>query len=56
MPDHEHGFQRPTEVQPGAAGSFHVKGVLFHMRGLWELTFDVAQGARVDKLVFEVEL
>ena len=56
MPDHEHGFQRRTSVEPMGPGLFRVTGVLFHMRGTWELTFDVAQAARVDKLVFGVEL
>lgn len=56
MPAHGHGFLRRAQVQAREPGVFQVKGVLFHMRGAWELTFDVAQAQRVDKLVFEVEL
>jgi len=56
MPDHGHGFLRGAEVERLSSGSFRVSGVLFHMRGDWELTFDVAQAQRVDKLVFGVQL
>ena len=55
MPDHGHGFQRRTSVEQRSPGEFHVSGVLFHMRGHWQLTFDVSRSGRVDKLVVDLE-
>lgn len=43
MPDHGHGMlRRPTaEAQPD--GSFRILGMLLHMRGHWQLMFEVAE-------------
>jgi len=56
MPAHGHGFQRRTEVESLAPGRFLVHGVLFHMRGNWQVTFDVSRAGLVDKLIWELSL
>lgn len=46
MPEHGHGMNTAPRVTPQADGSFLVEGLLFHMRGRWDLIFNVrdAQG------------
>jgi hypothetical protein len=54
MPDHGHGMlHAPTVVDMGD-GSYRVKGMLLHMRGHWQLSFDVLQEGQAD--VIETEL
>lgn len=44
MPGHGHGMNTRARVEPLGGGRFVVRGLLLHMSGQWELTFDVAQG------------
>jgi hypothetical protein len=44
MPAHKHGMNTRVVVDQLADGQFLIKGLLFHMRGEWLITFDVAKG------------
>ena len=45
MPDHGHGMLRRPSAQRRADGSFHVEGMLLHMRGHWQLFFELLEGS-----------
>lgn len=44
MPAHKHGMNTRVIVEQLPDGRFALKGLLFHMRGEWLITFDVAKG------------
>jgi cytochrome c peroxidase len=44
MPGHEHGMNTRPRVQDLGDGKFRVRGMLFHMAGEWEISFDIAKG------------
>jgi hypothetical protein len=47
MPAHQHGMNYAPTIASEGAGLFRASGLLLHMPGRWELTFDVtADGAR----------
>lgn len=43
MPDHGHGTVREPIVTEVAPGEFRVVAMLFHMRGAWDLSFEVTK-------------
>lgn len=45
MPDHAHGMLRQVRPEARGDGSFRVEGMLLHMRGHWQLRFDVLEDA-----------
>lgn len=45
MPDHGHGMLRQPRTELRDDGAFRVAGMLLHMRGHWQLRFDVLEGA-----------
>ncbi len=54
MPEHRHGMNyRPTLVDQGN-GRYVAEGLLLHMPGRWELSFEVEAGARRTRLVSDV--
>jgi hypothetical protein len=56
MPDHRHGMNyRPTLAARGA-GRYVAEGLMFHMPGRWELTFDVESAGRRTRLATDVVL
>ena len=56
MPDHAHGLVREPSVEDLGGGRYRVTNLLLHMRGLWQLIFDVGTGAGRDAVVFELRL
>ncbi len=56
MPDHGHGLVRQPTVTELGDGNYRVDNLLLHMRGLWQLVFDVGEGAERQNVVFELEL
>jgi hypothetical protein len=56
MPDHAHGLVSAPVVTPLGAGAYRVDGLLLHMRGRWQLLFDVSLGGSVDVVCFDLEL
>jgi hypothetical protein len=56
MPEHAHGLVRVPLVTAGGGGAYRVDGLLLHMRGRWELLFDVSHDGRADTVRFDLEL
>jgi len=56
MPDHQHGLVKSPQVREDGDGTYHVQGLLLHMRGSWELIFDVEQGTNRSSFPFSLEL
>ena len=56
MPEHRHGMNYRTVVTRTAPGRYRAEGLLFHMRGRWELTFDVMQGSSIERMAIPVVL
>jgi hypothetical protein len=56
MPEHRHGMNyRPTLAAKGG-GRYLAEGLMFHMPGRWELTFDVERAGRRTRLTTDVVL
>ena len=54
MPEHRHGMNyRPTLAARGG-GRYVAEGLLFHMPGRWEISFDVESGGRRTRLATDV--
>ena len=49
MSAHNHGMNTMPVVQRLPNRQFRVRGMLFHMRGTWELTFLLKRGIMLDK-------
>jgi hypothetical protein len=56
MPAHRHGMNYRPVVTAKSAELFRAEGLLFHMPGLWELTFDVDGGGRIERLTSPLQL
>jgi hypothetical protein len=56
MPDHGHGLiVQPRTVDAGG-GRYLVSGMLLHMRGSWELYFDVVKDGLAERAEFALEI
>jgi hypothetical protein len=56
MPAHGHGMNyRPKATQAGA-GRFRFTGLMLHMAGAWQITFDLYQGDKRTRLSRELNL
>lgn len=56
MPAHRHGMNYRPVVTARAAELFRAEGLLFHMSGRWDLTFDVDGGGRTERLTGTLQL
>lgn len=56
MPEHGHGMLRKTRTVQREDGSFRVEGMLLHMRGKWQLLFDVLEGSLAETAESVLEL
>jgi hypothetical protein len=45
MPEHGHGLLRAPRAERQEDGSYRVTGMLLHMRGHWQLLFEVLEGS-----------
>ena len=52
MPEHRHGMNYLPSVAPTAEG-YRSEGWMFHMPGLWEISFEVEGERLADRLVIE---
>lgn len=50
MPEHRHGMNYRPEVTMSAPGVYRAEGLLFHMPGRWDLTFDIVTGSTAQRL------
>ncbi len=51
MPEHRHGMNYQPSVVLLPTGIYRAEGLLFHMPGRWDLTFDLVDGERTQRLV-----
>lgn len=51
MPEHRHGMNYRAAVVRLPTGAYRAEGMLFHMPGRWDLTFDIVTGNRTERLV-----
>ncbi len=56
MPEHKHGMDYRATVRPQGPGRFVVEGMLLHMPGRWELSFDLNAGADRETLRMDVTI
>jgi hypothetical protein len=56
MPEHRHGMNYRTKIVPSADGRYRVEGLVFHMPGRWELSFDVRAGEESERLTHDIIL
>ena len=50
MPEHRHGMNYRPEVTQISPGVYRAEGLLFHMPGRWDLTFDIVTGGTTQRL------
>lgn len=59
MPEHRHGMNyRPTvrsRAPASDAGDYTVEGLMFHMNGRWEFTFEIGAAGQTDRITHRVE-
>jgi len=56
MPAHKHGMNYAPTIVPGKDGRYRVEGMMFHMSGDWELTFDVRSDGEIERLSHGMEV
>ena len=56
MPEHRHGMNyRPAVVSAGD-GRYRADGLLFHMSGRWDLTFDLTDATGTERVTAAISL
>lgn len=55
MPEHKHGMNYRAGVTSAGHGGWRAEGLLFHMRGRWDLTFDVVTGNTTERLASRID-
>ena len=56
MPEHRHGMNYRATILSKGDGRFRADGLLFHMPGRWEITFDVRSGDESERLTHDIIL
>ncbi len=56
MPSHGHGINTEPSILDLGEGQFEVKGLLFHMKGDWELYVDIINGPLRERATFPLTL
>ena len=56
MPAHGHGINTAPTVNSHGDGKFTVDGLLFHMKGDWELYVDILDGPVRERATFPISL
>jgi len=55
MAEHQHGLVQTPIVDEVGQGHYRVSGMLFHMRGAWQLRFQVIADKIVESVTFELQ-
>ena len=50
MPEHRHGMNYEPTLRTTASGRARADGLLFHMPGRWQFSFEIKDGARTFQL------
>ena len=56
MPEHGHGMERTPRITPQPDGSTLVEGLLFHMRGHWDIVINVQAAGTFGQAILPVYL
>ena len=56
MPEHRHGMNYRPVVSARSAATYRAEGLLFHMPGRWDVTFDVEGNGRAERLTGVLQL
>lgn len=56
MPEHRHGMNYAPVLRPTGAHDWIADGLLFHMPGRWQLSFDVRIAGRTERLAADLEV
>lgn len=56
MPEHQHGMNYRASVRPRGPGRFVAEGMLLHMPGRWQLSFEINVGAQREVLTGDVQV
>lgn len=57
MPAHNHGLPTaPRMTEYLGDGRYRVRGFRFHMRGDWQVTFEIREACRSDTVTFDLRL
>jgi len=56
MPEHKHGMNYRPGVFVIRPGTYRAEGLLFHMPGRWDLTFDVVAGTTIERVTDTMRL
>ena len=56
MPEHRHGMNYRASVRPQGPDRFIAEGLLLHMPGSWEFSFDINAGADRESLRTRVQV
>ena len=54
MPEHRHGMNYRPTVSPRDGGRYVADGLLFHMPGRWEVSFEIERDGRRTRLATDV--
>ncbi|HPU52134.1 MAG TPA: hypothetical protein PK359_11295 [Burkholderiaceae bacterium] len=56
MPEHRHGMNYTPRISRAGAQQFRADGLLLHMPGRWQMSFDLRIDGRTERLVHELVL
>ena len=56
MPEHKHGMNYRPGVTTVRPGTYRAEGLLFHMPGRWDLTFDLVAGNTTERVTQTIRL
>jgi len=56
MPEHRHGMNYAPVLRADGVGGWIADGMLFHMPGRWQLSFDVRMAGRSERLAAEFDV
>ena len=56
MPEHKHGMNYRPGVTMVRPGTYRAEGLLFHMPGRWDLTFDLVAGTTTERVTETIRL
>ena len=55
MPEHGHGMNYRPSLQARGPGRWRAEGLMLHMAGRWELSFELRRGDQVDRLTRDIQ-
>ena len=56
MPEHRHGMNYRPLITSLGSGRFHVEGMMLHMAGHWQFSFEVQAGKAVTRLTHDMQI